>query len=257
MTLLRNLIAFCVNSAFTWIPALILIGAALFAAPVNTFAQNMDCMLFVPADPLSADGLATPYQLMPTNSMSGPCKEANPNQSAFVQGAVINLDTGQISIYNPLVIDQNTTPAAPPVIPTLPQRRVVALWFGFNGNNLSLVGHGDDLKDNHCTQHLGQFAYCNAVAFFAHAYEAIEDEKLHVPALGTSLKDHEVCPSVRSFVHVDQDQSDNVTTIYLFMNDGTTAQDTAANREKFKMAVAKGNPSDNRLLDVFIDEALV
>ncbi len=258
MTLLRSLNAFCVNSAFTWIPALILIGLALVAAPVNTFAQNqnLDCTLIVPADPLSAAGLATPYQLVATNSMSSPCHEADPNQSAFVQGAVINLDTGQISIYNPLVIDQNTTPAAPPVVPTLPARRVVALWFGFNGNNLSLVGHGDDLKDNHCTQHLGQFAYCNAVAFFAHAYEAIEDEKLHVPALGTSPKDHEVCPSVRSFVHVDQDQSDNVTTIYLFMNDGSIAQDTAANRGKLKMSMARGNPSDNRLLDVFIDQAL-
>jgi hypothetical protein len=164
---------------------LILIGLALLATPVNTFAQNpnMDCTLIVPADPLSAAGLSTPYQLVATNSMSGPCNEADPNQSAFVQGAVINLDTGQISIYNPLVIDQGKTPGASPVVPTLPARRVVALWFGFNGNNLSLVGQGDDLQDNHCTQHLGQFAYCNAVAFFAQAQEAIEDEKLHVPAL--------------------------------------------------------------------------
>ena len=256
MTLLRSVNASCVNSAFTWIPALILIGAALFAAPVITFAQNMDCTLLVPADPLSAAGLATPYQLVATNSMSGPCNEADSNQSAFVQGAVINLDTGQISIYNPLVIDRGKTPAAPPVVPILPARRVVALWFGFNGNNLSLVGQGDDLKDNHCTQHLGQFAYCNAVAFFAHADEAIEDEKLHVPALGTSPKDGEVCPSVRSFVHVDQDQSDNVTTIYLFTTDGSVAQNTKANQAKLAGSIARGNPSDNRLLDVFIDAAL-
>jgi hypothetical protein len=57
-----------------------------------------------------------------------------------VQGAVINPATGQISVYNPLVIDQGTTPAAAPTVPTLPAGGIVAVWFGFNGNTLSLVG---------------------------------------------------------------------------------------------------------------------
>ncbi|MBV9096158.1 MAG: hypothetical protein JO132_20175 [Streptosporangiaceae bacterium] len=101
---------------------------------------NMNCTLIVPANPLTAQGLATPYQFTATNPADGPCNEADSNQTAFVQGAVLNPATGQISIYNPLVIDQGTQPAAPPVVPALPAGAVVAVWFGFNGNTLTLEG---------------------------------------------------------------------------------------------------------------------
>jgi hypothetical protein len=106
----------------------------------DTPAVNMNCTLIVPANPLTAQGLATPYQLTATDPANGPCNEANPNQTAFVQGAVINPATGQISVYDPLVVDAGTQPAAQPVVPTLPGGGVVALWFGFNGNTLSLAG---------------------------------------------------------------------------------------------------------------------
>jgi hypothetical protein len=263
MSIYHRFNVFRINMAFTARPVWIMIGLALIAAPVTAFAQNMDCTLIVPANPLTAAGLATPYQLVATNPANGPCRETDANQSAFVQAAVIDLNTGQISIYNPLVIDRGTSPAAAPVVPTLPKRSVVALWFGFNGNNLSLVGQNDgsqsgennDLEDNHCTQGLGQFAYCNAVAFFEAADDAIDDGKLQVPPLGTSPKDHLVCPSVRSFTLVDQDQSDNLTTTYLFTPNGI-AQDTATNRAKFGVTGRKGNPSDNRLMNVFVDPAL-
>ena len=71
--------------------------------------DNMNCTLIVPANPLTAQGLATPYQLTATNPADGACNEANPNQTAFVQAAVINPANGQISVYNPLVVDQGTT----------------------------------------------------------------------------------------------------------------------------------------------------
>src|SRR5437016_1437560 len=83
-------------------------------------AVNMDCTLTVPPNPLSAQGLATPYQLAATNRRNGPCNEANTMQSAFVQGAVIDPATGKISIYNPLVVDKGTQSAATPVMPQLP-----------------------------------------------------------------------------------------------------------------------------------------
>ena len=102
--------------------------------------DNMNCTLIVPANPLTAQGLATPYQLTATNAADGACNEANPNQTAFVQAAVINPANGQISVYNPLVVDQGTTPAAAPVVPALPAGGVVGIWFGFNGNTLSLAG---------------------------------------------------------------------------------------------------------------------
>ena len=62
----------------------------------------------MPENPLSQMGLATPYLLTATNPAAGACHEANPNQTAFVQSAIINTKTGQISIYDPLVIDMGT-----------------------------------------------------------------------------------------------------------------------------------------------------
>ena len=50
--------------------------------PVNNANPNPNCTLIVPANPLTAAGLATPYQLTATNAGNGPCNEANANQSA-------------------------------------------------------------------------------------------------------------------------------------------------------------------------------
>ena len=119
---------------------LALIAMMVFVVPrMSSHAAaniNGNCTIIVPTNPLSAQGLATPYQLVATNPANGPCNDANKAQAAFVQGAIIDPATGSISIYNPLVIDQGTQPAAQPVLPTLPQGAVVGIWFGFNGNNL-------------------------------------------------------------------------------------------------------------------------
>jgi hypothetical protein len=108
--------------------------------PVAAAAPNPNCTLIVPENPLSPQGLATPYLLTATNPAEGACHETNANQTAFVQGAIINTKTGQISIYDPLVIDRGTAPVAAPVVPKLPMNSVVALWFGYNGNSLTLAG---------------------------------------------------------------------------------------------------------------------
>src|SRR3984893_7232016 len=197
-------------------------------------AVNGNCTLIVPSNPLSAQGLATPYQLVATDPANGPCNESNKAQAAFVQGAVIDPATGQISIYNPLVIDQGTQPAAAPVVPKLPANAVVALWFGFNGNNLTLRGTRGSLRQGNCVNGtngsiFGQFAYCNAPAFFRAAHRAYRAGQLTPPALGTA-NDGKTCPTVRDFGVVDMDQSDNVTTTYLVTGDGHTAQMTAANQ---------------------------
>src|SRR5713101_5049922 len=148
---------------------LALIASAVIILPrlsSHAAAVNGDCTLIVPSKPLSARGLATPYQLVATNAANGPCNEANKAQAAFVQGAVIDPATGNISIYNPLVIDKGTQPAVQPVLPTLPQGGIVGLWFGFNGNNLTLQGTNGSLKAGVCVNGInnsvfGQFAYCN------------------------------------------------------------------------------------------------
>jgi hypothetical protein len=130
--------------AFVVCVALVVAGVGLShankGAPVAAaVADNSNCTLIVPENPLTAQGLATPYRLTATKPAQGPCHEATADQTAFVQGAIINTTTGQISIYNPLVIDDGSTPAVAPVAPTLPLNSVVALWFGYNGNNLTLA----------------------------------------------------------------------------------------------------------------------
>lgn len=239
--------------------------AILFVvAPKITIAQsaaapNPNCTLIVPANPLSAEGLATPYQLLATDPTAGDCHEVSKAQAAFVQAGILDPATGQISIYNPLVVDQGATAAMPPVIPALPENAIVALWFGYNGDTLTLQGDNGVLARAQCVNgidgaNFGQFAYCNAPAFFHAAHRAIRQGKLTVPPLGLAA-DGRPCPTVRDFFVVDQDQSDNLPTSYLVTDSGL-AQRTQANLTLFPTATTLGNPSDNRLVDVALDGAL-
>ena len=242
---------------------LTLIVSTVFILPrlgSHAAAVNGDCTLIVPSNPLSAQGLATPYQLVATDPANGPCNESNKAQAAFVQGAVIDPATGQISIYNPLVIDQGTRPAAAPVVAQLPANGVVALWFGFNGNNLTLQSTKGSLKQGRCVNGVngsifGQFAYCNAPAFFRVANKAMQAGLLNAPPLGIA-NDRKACPSVRDFGVVDMDQSDNVVTSYLVTANGQTAQMTTANMGALQTTQTQVNGSDNRLLAVALDGAL-
>lgn len=234
--------------------------AAPTASPVTAPAPNPDCSLTVPAAPLTARGLATPYTLSATNPANGPCREANPAQTAFVQAAIYNPATGALSVYDPLVTDAGRRPAVTPTEPALPPGAVVGIWFGYNGGNLTLHASGAGLALNHCVNGLGtsvfgQFAYCNAAAFFTVVKAGIAAHKLTVPALGTA-NDGKPCPTTRDFSIIDQDQSDNVTTQYLVTAGGATAQNTSANAARLLGAAVLSNPSDNALLDSFIDPAL-
>ncbi|MGH2478218.1 MAG: hypothetical protein ACRDHW_00965, partial [Ktedonobacteraceae bacterium] len=173
---------------------------------------------------------------------------------------VINPTTGQISIYNPLVVDKGTKPAIAPMVPQLPAGGIVGIWFGGNDSSTTLQNTNGSLAAGHCVNGLngsvfGQVAFCNAAAFFAAANQAIQAGKLTPPALGTA-KDGLPCPTVRDFSVVDQDQSDNVTTHYLVTADGLTAQATAANKAALPNATDAANGSDNGLVDKFIDTAL-
>ncbi|MFI5272489.1 MAG: hypothetical protein ACHQ4H_05580 [Ktedonobacterales bacterium] len=248
----------------------LLLAVAGFAAfglgqrfQTHAAAINQDCVLVVPDQPLTAQGLATPYQLRARERNAGACREANPKQSAFVQAAVLDPTTGKISVYAPLVVNNDAGPAVAPALPALPHAAVVALWFGFNGQALHLVGaHGGTLAAANCVNGLGrsifgQVSYCNAVAFFQAANTAIQAGMLIPPPLGKG-SDGLTCPTVRDFSIVDQDQSDNVTSTYLVTGDGMIAQNTAANRAKLQgkhVRVAK-NGSDNLLLSVAVDGAL-
>jgi len=248
---------------WAWIATCFFVNMLGFVVDMNAqdnSVPNPNCTIIVPVNALSAVGLSTPYQLVATDSNLGDCHEANVDQSAFVQAAILDPATGQISVYNPLVVDQGATPAAPPVIPTLPANAIVALWFGYNGDVLTLRGAQDGvLAAAECVNGLpgdnfGQYAYCNAPAFFKAAHRAIRRGQLKIPPLGTAV-DGLPCPSVRDFYVVDQDQSDNLPLSYLIADSGM-AQRTQANIAAFPTATTLGNPSDNRLVDVALDGAL-
>ena len=233
--------------------------ASASATPVAT--SNPNCALIVPDDPLSAVGLATPYRLVAANPADGACHESDKAQAAFVQATVVDPATGAVANYNPLVIDQNSTPAAAPTVPTLPAGAVVGIWFGYNGDTLTLRGtSGTSLSAGTCVNGLngslfGQYAYCNAVAFFQAANAAITAGKLAVPALGTG-SDGLPCPTTRDFGIVDQDQSDNLTATYLVAGTNGMAQNTAANRTKLGGATPLSNGSDNGLVASILDPLL-
>jgi len=240
------------------------LGAAVaaYAAPAGNnppaaaAAAAVTCALKVPDQPFTATGLATPYRLVGLNGTK--CNEGNADTAAFVQGMVIDPATGALSVYDPLVIDDGAKPAVAPVVPTLPANAVVALWFGFNGDTLTLEGAGASSCVNGLPDSpFGQFSYCGAPAFFDAAQQAIAAGKLAIPPVGTAA-DHQPCPTTRDFGVVDQDQSDNVTTTYLVLSDGRTAQNTHAAAKALggKSPQVLANGSDNLLLDHFVDPAL-
>jgi len=245
------------------------------AAPAQAAADNVNCDIIVPADPLSAQGLATPYQLTGPNGTSpadSGCNMANAGAlGAFVQATILNPRTGALAVYNPLVITQGTTPAVAPVVPKLPRNAVVTIDFGFNGTTLTQVGATPNaLAQGNCVNGLGspfgQVSFCNGTAFFRAAYRLMAFGRLRVPRAGTSAKivptagrlgTGRQCPTVRNFDMVDQDQSDNVTTVYLLnAATGQTAQDTAANEASMTGNQALSNGSDNALIARFLDPAL-
>ncbi len=230
-------------------------------------AANVSCVLIVPANPLTTQGLATPYQLTGPNGMSpqaSGCMMANfANLGAFAQATILDPATGALSIYEPLVITQGTTPAAAPVVPTLPAGAVITIDFGFNGTNLTLKGAtGATLGGARCVNGVGgsifgQVSFCNGAAFFAAVSKAIGAHLTSIPAAGTATKVAGLtCPTTRSFTMIDQDQSDNVTTRYLLNANGQTAQDNATNTGALAGATVINNGSDNALLNAFLDPAL-
>jgi hypothetical protein len=249
--------------------------SATASAPVTT-AANVNCDIVVPANPLSAKGLATPYQLTSsdgtTPAQSG-CTMANAGAlGAFVQATILNPRTGQLYVYNPLVITQGTTPAVAPTVPTLPRNAVVTIDFGFNGTDLTQVGAtANALQQGDCVNGqagsvFGQVSFCNGTNFFNEAFALERQGKVKVPAVGTSTKivasggalgTGQTCPTVRNFDMVDQDQSDNVTSTYLLNPaTGQTAQNTTANASNLAGATTLANGSDNILLDAFLDPTL-
>ena len=214
-------------------------------------AASMNCTLRVPANPLSAAGLATPWQL------GDGCSMANAGtEGAFVEATIL-APNGSLQVYNPLVVTAGTQPAAAPTAPTIAAGSVVEISVGFNGTNLALTGFG--ARQGRCVDALGQsligqVSTCNSVAFYQAAAAQIAAGTLTVPATGTA-GDGQPCLTTRDFGTIDQDQSDNVITSYLVNGNGQTAQNTQANAAALAGATTIVNGSDDKLLAAFLDPA--
>jgi hypothetical protein len=214
-------------------------------------AASMNCTITVPPNPLSAQGLATPWQL------ADGCSMANfGTQGAFVEATIL-APNGQLQVYSPLVITAGTTAAATPAAPTIAQGSQVIINIGFNGTNLALTGQG--ARQGRCVDALGQsligqVSACNAVNFYRLANFEIANGTLKVPPAGTAT-DGKPCLTLRDFGTVDMDQSDNVVTAYLLNAQGQVAQDTAANAAAMGGATTIVNGSDRKLLGAFLDPA--
>jgi len=227
----------------------------LFVLCFFSFSLSQNCLILVPANPLTPGGLASPYKLL------APCNQSDPMMASFVQGAIFDIIRGVLAVYNPLVVTDGTIPAVPPPVPAVPASYVTGLWFGTNAGTLTLVDTLGSLVQGNCVNGLpnsifGQFAYCNAPAFFNAALGAIANGLLVVPPLGNA-NDGLPCPTTRDFFVVDMDQSDNVVTSYLDVGN-SMAQDTMGNRLLFagKIVQTLTNGSDMRLLSIAMDSAL-
>ena len=251
-------------------------AASSGSAGVSSTAVEDTCDIIVPAHPLTAKGLATPFQL--TGAAGGSpaatgCQMVNSlNLGAFVQATILDPRTGKLYVYNPLVITAGTTPAVKPVVPKLPKNAIVTIDFGFNGTTLLQKGATPDaLSQGNCVDGMpgspfGQVSFCNGANFFNAAFRMERSGKLTIPAAGMArnlvasagaLGTGRECPTTRNFDMIDQDPSDNVTSKYLLNPaTGQTAQDTTANAARMKGATVLVNGSDNALIDYFLDPAL-
>ncbi len=232
------------------------------AAAAGTTAPNADCTLIVPKNPLSAAGLATPYQLVATDPANGPCNETNNVQSAFVQAAIFDPANGEVSVYHPLVIDAGTKPAVAPVVPTLPANAIVALWFGMNGDSLTLTAESPaTLPDANCVNGApGSVFRPGRVSVTPITFSkpptrrsparSCKCRRWGRPATGCLVR-RCVISTLSTRI-----RAINLPTLYLVTTNGLLAQYSAKNVAALKGAVTLGNPSDNRLLDVFLDGAM-
>ena len=128
--------SFVISTSKQPVKTMMKLALLLLLGAVSIFAQN--CLIVVPPNPLTATGLATPYRLQG-------CNQSNVGMAAFVEGSILDTNTGKLFVYNPLVITDGTTPLVTPTAPNILPSMIVALWFGFNGATLTLVDNGGSL----------------------------------------------------------------------------------------------------------------
>ncbi len=253
--------------------------AAALTGQAASMKSNTTCDIIVPANPLSAQGLATPYQLTGPNgttpAQSG-CEMSNGAKvGAFVQATILDPATGALSVYEPLVITQGTRPDTPDrklKPPVIPADAVVTIEFGFNGTHLVQVGATPTtLADAHCVSGqagpaFGPTSFCNGVNFFTAVQQAERKGLLKVPSPGTSnaivpsggdLGTGRSCPVISNYEVAGVDPGESVTTTYLLNPlTGQTTQNNSTYLGYVAGATLLHHNSANAVLDQYVDPLL-
>jgi len=248
-------------------------------AQAGSANSNTTCDIIVPANPLSAQGLATPYQLTGPNgttpAQSG-CEMSNGAKlGAFVQATILDPATGTLSVYEPLVITRGTKPDTPSTRldpPVIPADAVVTIDFGFNGTDLVQVGAtATTLAAARCVHGaagpaFGQASSCNGTTFFNAVRQAERKGLLKVPSPGTSsaivasggdLGTGRSCPVISNFEVAGLAPGESVTTSYLLNPlTGQTAPDSTTYLGYIAGATLLHGNSANAVLDQYIDPIL-
>lgn len=250
----------------------------LVCASLSGVAAQGNCLITVPAYPLTATGLSTVWIQSATTCLQQPMSmqvAGTPNGFAsFVQATIIDLDTGNLYTYTPLIANSPAEVAIQPVVPTLPPNNVVGLFGGSNGNTVELAatltanantgGMDSSLESGNCQNGggpgftvFGQFFCCNCRQFMDAVYTRLANGFItlaavgatplanQIPALGNDVFGNK-CPTTHSFAIVDQDQSDNAPAKYLFTTvNMQVAQDTVPNKATLTAAKTKFVEFDN------------
>jgi hypothetical protein len=194
------------------------------ASPDAASPTRPSCGIIVPADPLSARGLSTPYQLTGpsrTSAAAAGCTlSASVARAGLVRATILDPATGALAVYTPVVVAKGARPATAPPVPQLPPGAVVTIDFGSGGMDLVPVGAtAGALAQGHCVSGPGPVSSavssCNGATFFTAALPLLRAGRLQVPAAGTSanmvatggrIGTGRACPVVRNFKVAGQDQ---------------------------------------------------
>jgi hypothetical protein len=192
------------------------------ASPSAVSSGNAICGIVIPAHPLTARGLSTPYQL---TGPPGCTTSSAASPGGVVQATILDPATGALSVYDPPVITAGNRPAVPPPVPRLPRNAIVTIDFSSNGTKLTPVGATPGtLAQGHCVSGLGSTSSCNGTAFFQAALALMRQGRVHVPSEGTSAKmvatggrlgTGRNCPNVRNFEVAGQDEAGSLVDDFI------------------------------------------
>jgi len=140
---------------------------------------------------------------------------------------------------------------------------VVGIWIGSNSNTLALVnGLQNGIANGNCifgstvggaVNAFGQFAHCNAAAFWKAVEFVRAQGLLPVPPIGLAI-DGQPCPTIRDYSVVDMDPDDGVPTTYLVTVNGNVIQKTL-NNMKLNIQGEIANDGDHHLVSAFVQAA--